>query len=117
MPQTSLQFTIDIGEFAQRLWILERPLTSEPTGRADVFRFVSAVAVFAADEVGVGFIRSLDMQPSTDACLRAPRVRMTMERNLARFSTLDAAVGWADSKKRNWLERGWSERSPDPNEG
>ena len=60
---------------------------------------------------------SLDLRASTDACLRAPRVRMTMERNFASFPTLDTGLAWAESRKRDWLERGWSERNPDPNEG
>src|SRR5580692_12934867 len=104
MPESSLQTPADIASFAERLWILERPLAPERAGPANVFCLVSAVAVFAGDKVGVGFVRSLDLRASTDACLKSPRVRLTIERNLARFSTLDTALGWAESRKRHWLE-------------
>src|SRR5262249_21610679 len=107
---------ITVAASTQRLWVLERPLALEPSGVGDAFCFLSAVAVLATDGVGVGFVRSLDLRASTEVCLRSPRARSTMERNLARFATLDTALAWAESKKRCWLERGWCERRADPDE-
>jgi len=101
---------------AQRLWTLESPSTTVSNGHGDVYCFVSAVAVLVPGEVGVGFVRSLDFRTSTEACLRSARVRTTMERNFARFETLETALAWAETKKRGWLERGWCERNPDANE-
>ena len=116
MLRSALRSAVDTSESAQRLWVLERPSIPERGGRVDACCFLSAVAVLAADEVGVGFVRSLDLRASTAACLTSARVRLTLERNLTRFPSLDAAIAWAESKKRDWRERGWMERNPDPNE-
>src|SRR5262245_46857010 len=101
-------------EFAQRVWVLERTGVTAQPGRANACRFVNAVAFCSDADVGIGFIRSCDMPRSTDACLRAPRVRMAVERNLTRFTSLDAALDWAESRKREWTQTGWTEREPDP---
>lgn len=118
MIESSLRPQTDVAGFVQRLWILERPIAAGVFGRQDAFRFVNAVAVLVPDGVGVGFIRSLELRASTDACLRTSRVRAAIERNLSKFPTLDAALAWAESRKREWLERGWiEERCPEQNDG
>src|SRR5215471_11563437 len=102
MAERSIRSAIDVL-FAQRLWVLERATLQEQAGCTDACCFLSAVAVLVAAEVGVAFVRSADLCASTERLLRSPRVQSMMNRNLARFPTLDTALAWAESKRREWL--------------
>lgn len=101
---------------AQRLWALERPLNAVDRDRLNAFRFVSAMAILGDDVVRIAFIRSCDAHHSTAECLATSRVRLNLERNATAFDTLDAALAWAECRKRAWMRQGWTDCHPDRRE-
>lgn len=92
---------------AQRLWVLERRGEGSRACR-DVCRFLGAVAVLRDRAVYVAFIRSPELSRASEVALRANLVRFDLNRDAARFGTLDEAMAWADMMKSRWLARGWS---------
>ncbi len=104
------------GRRAERLWLLERVDDEEAHAWRDVCRFTGAIAVLSSGAVHVLFLRSPDRHGATAARLDRPGVRWDLDRDAAPFSTLEAAIAWANEKKRGWLRRGWLEVETDPSE-
>jgi hypothetical protein len=106
-----------IADRVQRLWVLERAEhVAASSGRADVCRFVNAIAVLGHAGMGIGFVRSCEADGSTHGCLATPRLRLNIERNATGFPTLDAAIEWAECRKAAWISQGWTELPQDGQE-
>src|SRR5262245_24357904 len=94
---------------AQRLWVLDRGEATAWTTRRNVCRFVGAVAVLRDAAVYLVFVMAPDLERASEAAVLERTVRLNLERDAFRFSTLDDALAWAEMTKHDWLGRGWTE--------
>ena len=86
---------------AQRLWVLERDAASLRAAYEDVCRFVGAVAILGDTCTYVVFVRSPEMDRANEGLLREVHLRLNIERDAFRFSTLDEAVRWVSTAKQD----------------
>src|SRR5262245_34996329 len=98
---------------AQRLWLLQRIDGDAGAAERDVCRFMGALAILSRGAIHILFVRSSEAQGTTADRLDRPGLRFDLERDAVRFATLDAAIEWADDKKRMWMTRGWTEVTTD----
>src|SRR5262245_17164298 len=74
---------------AQRVWLLERQ------DRRDGSHFAGAVVVLADDGVYVVIVISHDPAFASERALRENRLRIQLQRDVRRWQTLNAALGYA----------------------
>jgi hypothetical protein len=103
----------DNARFAQRLWLLERVADDACSPYRNVCRFTGAIAVLLRGVIYILIVRAPEAHATTAARLDGPGLRVDLERDAVRFTSLDDALEWTDKRKRDWMARGWTEITVD----